>query len=105
MMEDAGASDARWKVLVTHQPAYYTNAAGGNETIHDLLPQYAEQAGIDLVLSATITPMPAPNLWRMVRKWRMAVVHVIGGSVGEKGYPISNDLPFCRKLCSLHRCV
>ncbi len=34
-----------------HQPAYYTNAAGSNEMINELVPGAVEEAGIDFVFS------------------------------------------------------
>ena len=86
LVEDAYASDARWKFLVTHQPAYYTNAAGGNETIHNLVPQYAEQAGIDLVLSghdhsyARTKPLTGGEVDEAG-----GITYLICGAVGEKG--------------------
>lgn len=95
LVEDANASDARWKFLVTHQPAYYTNAAGGNETIHNLVPQYAEQAGIDLVLSghdhsyARTKPLTGGEVDEAG-----GITYLICGAVGEKGYDVSSGLPF-----------
>lgn len=95
LVEDAYASDARWKFLVTHQPAYYTNAAGGNETIHNLVPQYAEQAGIDLVLSghdhsyARTKPLTGGEVDEAG-----GITYLICGAVGEKGYDVSSGLPF-----------
>ena len=51
LKEDAKASKADWKILSIHQPAYYTNTGGGNERIHDILPEGVEEAGIDVVFS------------------------------------------------------
>lgn len=95
LVKDANASDARWKFLVTHQPAYYTNASGGNGTIHDLLPQYAEEAGIDLVLSghdhsyARTKPLTGGEVDETG-----GITYLICGAVGEKGYDVSSGLPF-----------
>lgn len=95
LVEDAKASDARWKFLVTHQPAYYTNAAGGNETIHNLVPQYAEEADIDLVLSghdhsyARTKPLTDGKVDEAG-----GITYLICGAVGEKGYDVSSGLPF-----------
>jgi exopolysaccharide biosynthesis protein/predicted phosphodiesterase len=95
LVEDAKASDARWKFLVTHQPAYYTNAAGGNETIHDLLPQYAEEASIDLVLSghdhsyARTKPLTGGKVDETG-----GITYLVCGAVGAKGYDVSGNLPF-----------
>ena len=34
-----------------HQPAYYTNAVGGNAEIYNAVPDVAEAAGINVVFS------------------------------------------------------
>ena len=51
LKEDAAKSDATWKILAMHQPAYYTNTSGGNNEIHDMVPAAVEAAGIDFVFS------------------------------------------------------
>jgi len=99
MVQDANKSDSRWKFLVTHQPAYYTNSAGGNATIHDLVPQYAEEAGINLVLSghdhsyARTKPLTDGEV-----NEAGGVTYLICGAVGEKGYDVSSNLPFADKF-------
>ena len=45
LKQDAKASKCKWKVLTMHQPAYYTNVAGSNEMINELVPGAAEEAG------------------------------------------------------------
>ena len=51
LRQDAKASKCKWKVLTMHQPAYYTNVAGSNEMINELVPGAVEEAGIDFVFS------------------------------------------------------
>jgi hypothetical protein len=51
LVEDAQSSNADWKVLSIHQPAYYTNVNGGSERYNRLVPSAAEQAGINVVFS------------------------------------------------------
>ncbi len=51
LVEDANQSQAKWRILVTHQPPYYTNPQGGNSLFNELVPEYAERAGIDFVFS------------------------------------------------------
>jgi hypothetical protein len=92
---DAAESGAAHKILVTHQPAYYTNSAGGNSDMHAILPEYAEEAGFDMVFSghdhsyARTKPLTGGQVDE-----KNGVIYVISGSVGEKGYPISPNLPF-----------
>lgn len=103
MVEDASQSDAKWKMLITHQPAYYTNADGGNAEIHDLLPAYAEQAGIDLVFSGhDHTYSRTKSLTGGEVDEKNGIIYVISGAVGDKGYPISSNLPFadCFEVCT-----
>lgn len=92
--EDAAKSDCQWKILVMHQPAYYTNAEGGNGYVHDNLPQYAEKAGIDFVFSghdhayARTEPLKGGDVADD------GVVYYICGSTGEKAYPVSINEDF-----------
>lgn len=51
LKQDAIASDAAWKVLSIHQPAYYTNVTGGSERFNQVVPAAADAAGIDVVFS------------------------------------------------------
>lgn len=88
MVEDASQSDAKWKMLITHQPAYYTNADGGNAEIHDLLPAYAEQAGIDLVFSGhDHTYSRTKSLTGGEVDEKNGIIYVISGAVGVRGIP------------------
>ena len=92
---DANESGAAHKILVTHQPAYYTNSAGGNSDMHAIMPEYAEKGGFDMVFSghdhsyARTKPLTDGQVDE-----ENGVIYVISGSVGEKGYPISPNLPF-----------
>ena len=62
LIADAQASTAAWKILVTHQPPYYTNVqAGMAESMQKSISDACQQAGIDVVLSVMTTPTPAPN--------------------------------------------
>ena len=45
LVQDAQNSDAAWKILTVHQPAYYTNATGGNAPMTAYIPAAAEAAG------------------------------------------------------------
>jgi Icc-related predicted phosphoesterase len=95
LIEDAAKSDALWKVVVTHQPAYYTNTAGSNELMHELLPAAAEKAGIDFVFSghdhayARTEPLTAGKVDE-----ENVIVYYICGSTGEKSYSITDNKDF-----------
>lgn len=49
LIEDAAKSDCTWKVMVTHQPPYYTNPNGSSDGHHKVLVPACEEAGIDFV--------------------------------------------------------
>ena len=77
LVEDAQAAKATWKVLVIHQPPYYTNVSGGNERVHEMVPAVAQAAGIDVVFSGhdhSYARTEAIN----------GVTYFIGGDLGEK---------------------
>lgn len=91
LLKDASASNAPWKVLLMHQPAYYTNAYGGNAEIFDAVPSVCEKAGIDVVFSghdhsaARTNPMRGGEVDE-----DNGVLYYICGSSGEKSYAISS---------------
>lgn len=94
MVKDAKASDAQWKVLSIHQPAYFTNITGGNNDVHALVPAAVEEAGIDVVFSghdhayARTKPMIGGEVNED------GVVYFIAGSSGEKSYTATNTPEF-----------
>ena len=95
MVEDAKASDATWKVLTLHQPPYYTNASGGNAPINALVPEACEEAGIDVVFSGHDHALARTNqLTAGEVDTENGVVYVVGGSSGEKSYPINSQNVF-----------
>ena len=96
LKEDAKASDAPWKILVMHQPPYFTNALDGvGEIIHELVPPAVDEAGIDLVFSghdhsyARTLPLTDGQVDE-----ENGAVYFICGSTGEKSYEITNDPNF-----------
>ncbi len=94
VVEDAKASDATWKVLTLHQPAYFTNNVGGNGDVHALVPPAVDKAGIDVVFSghdhsyARTAPMTGGEVNED------GAVYFICGSSGEKKYDITNNDAF-----------
>ena len=95
LIQDAKASKCKWKVLTMHQPAYYTNVAGSNEMINELVPGAVEEAGIDFVFSghdhtyARTEPLKDGEV-----NEKDGTVYYICGSTGEKSYGIVNNPNF-----------
>lgn len=95
LRQDAKASKCKWKVLTMHQPAYYTNVAGSNEMINELVPGAVEEAGIDFVFSghdhtyARTEPLKDGEV-----NEKDGIVYYICGSTGEKSYGIVNNPNF-----------
>ena len=95
LVQDAQNSDAAWKILTVHQPAYYTNAKGGNAPMTAYIPAAAEAAGIDVVFSghdhsfARTNPLKAGEI-----DAEDGVYYYICGSSGEKSYSINSQNVF-----------
>ena len=92
LVQDAQNSDATWKILTVHQPAYYTNAKGGNAPMTQYIPAAAEAAGIDVVFSghdhsfARTNPLKGGEI-----DTEDGVYYYICGSSGEKTYGINSQ--------------
>ena len=95
LRQDAKASKCKWKVLTMHQPAYYTNVAGSNEMINELVPGAVDESGIDFVFSghdhtyARTEPLKDGEV-----NEKDGTVYYICGSTGEKSYGIVNNPNF-----------
>ena len=95
LVQDAKASDAAWKILTVHQPAYYTNTTGGNASMAQYIPAAADEAGIDVVFSghdhsfARTNPLKAGEI-----DAEDGVYYYICGSSGEKSYSINSQNVF-----------
>ena len=94
---DAAASDALWKVLTIHQPAYYTNPGGGNANVNRLIPPLVDEAGFDAVFSghdhSYVRTYPVTGGQRDDEN---GAVYFICGSTGEKSYAVveNDSFPF-----------
>lgn len=89
---DAAASNATWKILTVHTPAYGTNSQDPQKNWQSLLPAAAQEVGIDFVFSghdhsyARTAPMVDGEVDEN------GVVYFICGSSGEKSYGVTvND--------------
>ena len=92
LVQDAKASDATWKILTVHQPAYYTNAKGGNGPMTQYIPAAAEEAGIDVVFSGHDHSFARTNPLKDGEfDAENGVYYYICGSSGEKSYAINSQ--------------
>ena len=95
LVQDAQASNATWKILTVHQPAYYTNATGGSAPMTAYVPAAAEKAGINVVFSGHDHSFARTNpLKNGEVDTEDGVYYYICGSSGEKSYPISSKDTF-----------
>lgn len=95
LAKDAAQSNATWKVLLMHQPAYYTNSYGGNAEIYNTVPDVCEAAGIDVVFSGHDHSAARTNpLLNDEIDEENGVYYYICGSSGEKSYAITSQDKF-----------
>jgi len=89
LVEDAKASDATWKVLSVHQPAYYTNVNGGSERFNKAIPAAAEAAGINAVFSGHDHSYARTNPMIGGEVAENGIVYFVCGDLGEKSRNIN----------------
>ena len=96
LVADAQASHASWKILVTHQPAYYTNTvAGMDASTQQAIAQAAQEAGIDVVLSGHDHSYARTQpLYNGAVDEEKGITYFICGSLGEKSYGVTNTPEF-----------
>ena len=109
LAEDAAKATTPWKVLIMHQPPYYTNSDGGNEIIQELFAPAVDKGGIDFVFSghdhsyARTYPLingAVAEDYKMADKGEAEVteysgegaIYYIAGSTGQKAYPIDKQV-------------
>ena len=92
---DAASSNALWKVLTIHQPAYYTNPGGGNTNVNSLIPPLVDEAGFNAVFSghdhSYVRTYPVTGGQRDDEN---GAVYYICGSTGEKSYAVVDNGSF-----------
>ena len=95
LVSDAARSDARWKIVLTHQPPYGTNASATDcGYMTEYLPDACEQAGIDFVFSGhdhALTRTEPVKGGEVVESDKDGVIYYVCGAVSKKAYPISTD--------------
>lgn len=94
LKEDANASHAKWRVLFTHQPPYFTNATGGNDVVYEILPEAIDAAGIDAVFSGHDHSAVRTNPLKGDEVDDTGTVYYICGSTGGKEYSITSQGKF-----------
>ena len=94
LREDAAKTNCKWKILLTHQPSYGTNAASmDTEHFTRLLPPALEELGFDFMFSghdhayARTEPLTGGEV-----DPENGVVYFVCGSTGEKSYT-ATDMP------------
>ena len=95
LKKDAAESDAIWKIVLTHQPAYFTNSVGGNDPVYDYLPDACEEAGIQAVFSGHDHAFARTNpLIDDKVDEEKGIVYYVTGAIGSKRYPVSTQDKF-----------
>ena len=96
LVADAQASHASWKILVTHQPAYYTNTvAGMDASTQRAVAQAVQEAGIDVVLSGHDHSYARTQpLYNGEVDQEKGITYFICGSLGEKSYSVTDNPEF-----------
>ena len=96
LVADAQASHASWKILVTHQPAYYTNTvAGMDASTQQAIAQAVQEAGIDVVLSGHDHSYARTEpLYNGEVDQEKGITYFICGSLGEKSYSVTDNPEF-----------
>ncbi len=93
LVKDASESNATWKILAMHQPAYFTNPSGNTLEMQKIISNAVDEAGIDFVFSGHdhSYARTEPITGGTVDKTDGAVYYICG-STGEKSYEIvKND--------------
>lgn len=91
LRNDINNSDKKLKVLLTHQPPYYTNPEGGNELIKEMLPPVVDELGIDLVFSGHDHAYGRTKKLKNGIEDKNGTIYVVGGTTGQKHYQPVND--------------
>lgn len=97
LVADTQASTATWKLLVTHQPPYYTNTvAGMGASTQQAIVEAVQEAGIDVVLSGHdhAYARTQPMLDGQVVSPETGITYFICGSLGEKSYGVTDTPEF-----------
>ena len=102
LKQDAAGTTAQWKILLTHQPAYGTNAATFDTShFHSMLPPVLEELGFDFMFSghdhafARTKPLTGGEVDE-----ENGVVYYVCASTGEKSYTATNNPEYHFDVCT-----
>ena len=92
LVEDAGSSNALWKILISHQPVYGTNEASTDcEIFSQYISAACDEAGIDFAFAGHDHAYARTNpLFAGERDDEKGTVYYTCASTGEKSYTPSN---------------
>ena len=91
---DAANAKSVWKILVMHQPIYYTNPGVGNEKLHDIFVPMIDEVGIDFVFAGHDHSYARTKAMIGDKLDSNGTTYVISGSTGEKSYSAINNPAF-----------
>lgn len=101
LAKDAAASNARWKIVVSHQSPYGTNATTSDcDALRKYLPAAAQKGGIDFMFSghdhAYARTYPLIDGKKVVEEDSNTysgdgIVYFVCGSTGEKSYGVTKN--------------
>ncbi|MCM1543880.1 MAG: phosphodiester glycosidase family protein [Ruminococcus sp.] len=92
LISDASRSDAKWKIVVSHQPPYGTNETTEDcENFHKYLSQACDTAEIDFFFSGHDHAYARTKPIKNYQAADDGTVYFVCGSTGEKAYPATNE--------------
>ncbi len=101
LAKDAAASDARWKIVVSHQSPYGTNATTDDcRAFTEYIPEAAQKGGIDFMFSghdhAYARTYPLTDGKKVVEEDSNTysgdgIIYYVCGSTGEKSYGVTKN--------------
>ena len=94
LRNDVKKSDKKLKILLTHQPPYYTNPEGGNGLIKEMLPPVVDELGIDIVFSGHDHAYGRTKKLKNGVEDKNGAIYVVTGTTGQKHYQAVNDGSF-----------
>lgn len=94
LKNDVNKSNKKLKILLTHQPPYYTNPEGGNGLIKEMLPPVVDELGIDLVFSGHDHAYGRTKKLKNGVEDKNGAIYVVTGTTGQKHYQAVNDGSF-----------
>ena len=101
LVEDAAKTDCKWKIVVTHVPAYYTNPTGGGENYIEYLPTACDAAGIDFYFAGNDHSYARTKAMKGGQVDESGTVYYICGSTGGKSYSIVDNKDFHFDIATL----